>query len=301
MIAGPATYYNSGMASDLSTPAGFDDLWKSYPWPDAPPLDGIEPAGRDQSGFDLLGRVIGGLGKENPVIMEIGAEFGGSTRKFLSRPETRVVSVDPWPDSYGYHDFPPLQKFKGRERGMYDVFLTLNFEYRDRLATVREFSPAGPLAVYNAGVEVDMVYIDGDHRYDAVINDLTIAAALFPNAVLTGDDWLHDPTAPKYEGMSVPVQLAVRRWAAFHKMSVQTDGESWVLDRSKPYNLGRPRPAIGPTEVSRRLDSIEKAQQESLRIQRQMQKSQRKVEGSLTNLPSRRVLRKVRSIVKRSR
>ena len=56
-----------------------------------------------------------------------------------------VVSVDPWPDSYGYHDFPDLQKFKGRGTRMYDAFLTLNSDTGTGWPPCG--SSAGPLAV----------------------------------------------------------------------------------------------------------------------------------------------------------
>ncbi len=97
----------------MTTPAGFDTLWSAYPWPEAPPVPEAPLVGRDSSGFPLLERALADLGKSHPVIMEIGAEFGGSTRKFLSYPGTYVVSVDPWPDTYGGGSVPELQPYPG--------------------------------------------------------------------------------------------------------------------------------------------------------------------------------------------
>jgi hypothetical protein len=320
--------------ADSSAPAGFDQLWASYPWPDTPPVPEAPLTGRDQAGFDLLFKTIAEIGKPTPVVMEIGAEFGGSTRKFLSQPGVYVVSVDPWPDAYGGGSFPELQPFLGREDGMYELFQTFNFEYRDRIAMVREYSPAGPLVVHDAGVEVDLIYVDGDHRYDPVLRDLTIASALFPNAVITGDDWLLDSMHKKYEGIDRAVQVAVKRWAATNHVHVEVDGDTWLVDPSKPYNLDRPVPNFGPRQlgvnrmtekdlinrlkaIERSVATLQKDTERSLatlqkdtkssidrlakrvsdvkRNVDQLKRSAKKVESSLRNLPSRRIARKVRS------
>ncbi|HEY5821729.1 MAG TPA: class I SAM-dependent methyltransferase [Propionibacteriaceae bacterium] len=307
--------------ADTFAPAGFDRLWTDYPWPDAPPVPDAPKSGRDSAGFDLLFAKIAELDKPNPVIMEIGAEFGGSTRKFLSLPGTYVVSVDPWPDGYGGGSFPELKPFLGRERGMFELFQTFNFDFRDRLATVREFSPAGPIVVHDAGVEVDLIYVDGDHRYDPVLRDLTIASSLFPNAVITGDDWLLESDHKKYEGIAFPVQTAVKRWAATNHVSVEVHGDTWAVDPSQPFNLDRPVPNFGArslgmgklTEqdlvgrlkaIEQSVQKLEKGQQETTGAVRdvkstvdQLRRSAKTVETSLRNLPSRRLARKVRSVL----
>src|SRR5690606_32165594 len=101
-------------------------------------------------------------------------------------------------DDYGSRSFPELTDYFARKGTTYGLFQTFCWEYRDRLATVRDFSPAGPRFVYDAGVAVHVVYIDGDHRYDAVMRDLTIADALFPEAILCGDDWSMKSDRAKY-------------------------------------------------------------------------------------------------------
>lgn len=244
-------------------PRGFDELWRSYPWPDKPPFPEAPVVGRHSSGFEILTDAIAAR-ESRTVVMEIGSEFGGSARRFLAVPDTWVVSVDPWPDDYGSRSFPELADYFAREGTMYGLFQTFCWEHRDRLAMVREFSPAGPKLVYDAGVPVDVVYIDGDHRYDAVIRDLTIADALFPDAILCGDDWSMKSNRAKYEGMQLPVRKAVQSWAAFHDVHVETSKNTWMIDKSRPYNLERPPARFVTadallTDLDRRVKRIERA------------------------------------------
>jgi hypothetical protein len=245
-------------------PKGFDRLWEKFPWPADQPYPEVAPVGRSSTGLELIAEALAAL-ERPPVVMEVGSEFGGSTRKFLEL-GAWVVSVDPWPDSYRGSSFPEIQPLLGAKSAMYDLFLSFCWPYREQLVAVRERSPEGPLAVRDAGVEVDLVYIDGDHRYDAVVRDLAVAHALFPSALVAGDDWLHEPTHKKYEGMQFPVQFAVRSWAAFNNMKVRTSGNTWLIDQTQPYNLAPLPPRFGPGNqdeawalVNRRLKRMELA------------------------------------------
>jgi hypothetical protein len=248
-------------------PAGFEELWSKFPWPDTPPYPDVPVVGRDSAGFALLASAL--ASRVDPVVMEIGAEFGGSTRKFIEL-GANVVSVDPWPDSYRVSSFPEVQPLLGQERAVYNLFLSFCWSHRDRLATVRAPSPEGPLIVRDAGVPIDLVYIDGDHRYDAALRDLTIADALFPSAILAGDDWLLRSDAKKYEQMGTPVRLAVQSWAAFNDVHVEVSGNTWLLDRERPYNLKPPPRRFSSggeawAAVDKRLKRIEHAVQANQR------------------------------------
>ena len=114
-------------------PAGFASLWERYPWPDRPPFPDVPMVGRNSSGFELLTELI----DERPgptVVMEIGAEFGGSTRRFLGiakpgsccRPMARFLSIQliPRPEAIrgiGRRDAPSvpvvLLELSGSARG----------------------------------------------------------------------------------------------------------------------------------------------------------------------------------------
>lgn len=270
------------MSADV--PSGFPELWERYPWPDSRPFEGVPTVGRNSSGFDLILDAVRAR-QEPTVIMEIGAEFGGSTRRFLELPDTWVVSVDPWPDTYGSGSFPELDSYLDRPDAMFDVFRSLCWDLRDRIATVREFSPLGPRVVYDAGVKVDFVYVDGDHRYDAVFRDLTVAKTLFPQAVICGDDWCLKSLHPKYEGMYRPVRRALASWGAFHGLHVESSHNSWMIDPARPYNYNPP-----PSRFSGAASSFV-----------DVDRAVRRVESKVTT-PSRtgHAIRKVRKSIRRA-
>lgn len=241
-------------------PQGFDELLRRYPWPDVRPFPDAPTVGRDSSGFEMLYKALEDCADE-PVVMEIGSEFGGSTRKFYQSVHAWVISVDPWPDTYQGGSFPEIQPYLNGETAMYRLFQSMCWKIRDRVVGVRSGSPAGPLEVRDAGAKPDLIYIDGDHRYDAVIRDLTISDALFPEAILCGDDWLmKKPDGRKYEHMVVPVQLAVTSWAFFNDHHVELENTTWLIDKERPYNLDPPEVRFrGSQSITRRLNQIQRS------------------------------------------
>lgn len=279
------------MTSDVTTVPGFDTLLGAYPWPSKPRFAEVAPVGRNINGYELVEEKLRATGKPNPVIMEVGAEFGASTRRDLEIPGVHVVSVDPWPDSYEFKSWPDMRaKYGGTERAMYDLFLSFNFEYRDRLVAVREFSPMGPKIVYDAGVRPDVIYLDGDHQYESIFEDLTIVSTLFPDAVIAGDDWNYNLKMKRLEGIQFPVQTSVRRWAQHHDVGIVTRRNQWLIDPAQKYNMPRVRPVFGGP--AKRLAALED-KQDTLLTQ------QRRLLDAIENRPGRRLARKMRDAVKR--
>jgi Methyltransferase domain len=232
-------------------PSGWQALQDAHPWPDTPPLPSVPVTGRALNGFAIIEQARAQIDKEHVVVLEIGAELGTSARRFLSEPNTFVASVDPWPDKKTFKGFDNLKSFAHQPDATLKLFQSFNFEFRDRSVAIRETSPRGPVLVASAGVDVDLVFIDGDHRYEAVFADLVICSALWPNAVLCGDDWSYDPKGSKHEGIRRPVQGAVRRWAQFNDFAVRHEANTWLIDQSATYNLEPLRP-VGSASVEDR-------------------------------------------------
>lgn len=114
-------------------------------------------------------------------VLEIGSYQGVSTELFLLNAET-VYAVDPWPE---------IEVFRN--------FLIRVGSYPN-LTVARGLSPAA--VPYDR--EFDLVYIDGDHSYDAVRQDIVAARKVLKD----GGGWVggHD-----YAGRDTPdVQRAVR-------------------------------------------------------------------------------------------
>lgn len=72
---------------------------------------------------------------------------------------------------------------------LYETFLSECWDYRERIIPVRRKSIEGLKLVAEAGLTPDVIYIDGDHSYAAVHDDLVTALSLFPRSAILGDDW----------------------------------------------------------------------------------------------------------------
>ena len=70
--------------------------------------------------------------------------------------------------------------------------------------------------------DVDLLYVDGAHDYESVLNDLrTWAPRVASYGVICGDDWLW--------GNDRPVQRAVQQFAEEKKRTVNAEGNFWRL------------------------------------------------------------------------
>jgi hypothetical protein len=138
----------------------------------------------------LLARLPrGGVG------VEIGTWKGDFSARILgSAQPRRLYLVDPWRhrDESAYSD-----AMYGGELGGQEQMEAIHQSVRDRFkaeiergqVTIRR-SPSTEVAADFAEGELDWVYIDGDHTYEAVKADLeAYCRALKPGGLLTGDDY----------------------------------------------------------------------------------------------------------------
>lgn len=244
----------------MKTSQSVVSLQARYPWPIEQPAPDVEGVGRPAEGLDLA---LSALAEHDaPVIVEIGAEFGGSTRTWLrSLQRCCVVSVDPWPDDYPTKHWPKITEAVDRGTSIQHLFMTFCWEYRDRLVAMRGTSPGALMELRDLGLEPTLVYIDGDHRYEAVMRDLIVADTLFPEAILCGDDWSFRPKARKYRGMTLPVQFAVNDYCSFQGYGVRAEQQTWLIDRgdldSVPPLRRLPKASEFEARVEQRLTALE--------------------------------------------
>ena len=78
-----------------------------------------------------------------------------------------------------------VAKQLGRENGFYQTFLTNLWDNQDRVIPVKEYSPAILYELSSMGLEPDLIYLDSDK----VGTEIELCRELFPNAIMTGDDW----------------------------------------------------------------------------------------------------------------
>jgi len=125
---------------------------------------------------------------------------------------SNLICVDPWVDNYPLpKDWLHLKEFTEKCHGsLWDLFLSFNFEYKERIFPLKSFSLKALPKIFQLGLSVDMFYVDGDHRYDGVYQDLVLCLSLFPNAKIIGDDYNFTSKHPKYRGIDFPVEKQLK-------------------------------------------------------------------------------------------
>lgn len=210
----------------------FRDIWSLAP--DSSWLEGIDPVGRPSRG---LAELIEGekVNRNNVnVVLEIGAELGGSTRRFLSEfPNCMVVSVDPWSAGYVLPlEWAHLRAKAAESQGsLLQLFLGFNLPYKERILPLRCYSHAGLIRAREVGIVPDLVYVDGDHTYHGVMMDLILAQSLFPSALIVGDDWEFTSSHERYQGINYSVQKAAKDFAQHLGRDLVIYGNSYSLQR----------------------------------------------------------------------
>lgn len=180
-----------------------------------------------------------GWGSEAPIFMRlfeelsprVGVEVGswkGCSVIHMARIaryldlNTRFYAIDFWQDSLGQDvEGSQIPRFWKGEISAYQQFL-YNVKFsavHDRIIPIRTYSPHGAPILQRWGVEADLIYIDAGHTFEATLGDLKLYwDVLAPNGVMFGHDWL-----------MLDVQKAVLEFCELKQVSLQIEGEHWVL------------------------------------------------------------------------
>jgi len=155
----------------------------SNPWPDKKPS--VPP---DSHGWfsDKRAHALKKLIKARnaKTILEIGAWLGQSTRFFATY--AHVVTVDSWIGSPNHWERPELIP---KLMTLYDTFLVNCWDQRDKIWPLRVASPTALVYLAQQKISFDLVFIDGNHEYDAVRRDITLSRKLAGSPLICGDDW----------------------------------------------------------------------------------------------------------------
>ena len=237
-------------------------LRAQYPWPDVCPTVAPIDWSLDGGGRHLVLEMIEKHGVR--VIVEIGSFVGGSVKMWLAAsPEIVVVVVDPWKSVFG--DFArsagrPESEVRQLDEpgGGYRTFLRNLWEERQRVIPVRGISPDKLHDLHAAGLRPDMIYIDSDKS----VRELEVCEALFPGAIICGDDWLwgHE--------QGYPIRRPVKTFCRKHGRYLRVDRHTWVIDTERPpfrYYLNR---ALNRDRRRRRWKRVKRAVKQALGLRR---------------------------------
>lgn len=140
-------------------------------------------------------RVFSALIKpETRIIVEIGSWYGSSTKWLAEHaPQCTIFAIDTWDDDLIRND-------NHYNNGTNDILVTLNKHplYPTFLANLQSYKNVIPIRrrsveglelLHERDIRPDIIYIDGDHHYEAVKEDISTCLRLFPRAVIVGDDY----------------------------------------------------------------------------------------------------------------
>jgi len=99
--------------------------------------------------------------RESEKIVEFGSYLGRSTRAMADNTEGTIWAVDPWNGSY------PV------ETGMnIDTYVLPQFKHNLKDHSERVIPVRMPSGNFDLPFKIDMLFIDGDHRFESVQKDI---------------------------------------------------------------------------------------------------------------------------------
>ena len=121
------------------------------------------------------------------VVVEVGCYLGESTERFLFRPEIRMLfCVDFWNDDF-YNSQYGL--YNGDEKNIETLFDKTIEPYTDRATKIKNTSVNASKTFDD--YSLDMVYIDADHKYESVTEDIACwLPKIKQNGIICGHDYI---------------------------------------------------------------------------------------------------------------
>ena len=106
-----------------------------------------------------------------------------------------------------------------RQHGPFTSALANVKQYRDRFIPAKGHSPQVLYELHDLGVRPELIYFDSNKTLDYI----DVCWQLFPNAILSGDDWTWELSA------DFPVQKKVNDFCQRHGFSVTVKQATWIL------------------------------------------------------------------------
>jgi hypothetical protein len=159
---------------------------------------------------------------------ELGSFLGTSAKAILDNrvnENMKLYCVDIWDRDWIERNYD--KKIKEwvfghiGERDLYETFLDNLREYKDNVIPIKNTTLRAVQTLYSRGIKIDAFYVDANHEYNSVKEDLNVIKKLYPSSIICGDDF-------DFEG----VEKAVNECAEEYSQKVHTtpEGMCWLLE-----------------------------------------------------------------------
>lgn len=125
--------------------------------------------------------------KPNDVCVEVGVWKGDLSRQIVQTKAQKIYLIDPWKS---IDDFPG-RLHNTEQKILDDIYKKVRrrFSFDNRVRVIRKFSTEACLGFENESI--DWIYIDGNHSYEFVKEDLNNWwPKIKPGGFMCGDDYI---------------------------------------------------------------------------------------------------------------
>lgn len=154
--------------------------------------------------------------------------MGQSAKWFLENSKADIICVDTWNISEEY--YRDVVKAVGEVPEIFEYFKANLYEYRDRVLPIKSLTQGALIKIKESGVKIDLVYIDAGHTFQEVFNDIRACITLFPNAIITGDDYQwEEPSDMNDRSVKRALDEICKMYN--YNYTVHSSGIGWLLNK----------------------------------------------------------------------
>jgi len=177
---------------------------------------------------------------------ELGVAYGGHSEAILNNTKIdKLYGIDPYQHTIGYIDKMNYPQDEFDE--LYKYAIERLSRFKGRYEHIKKYSKD---AVINVPEQIDFIYIDADHSYEGVWNDLCLwFSKIKIEGIIGGHDYMH----PDFPGVKQAIDEFFSRFN--WKINYEGDGVWWV--QKKKINISFFIPAFNcSSTITESVNSI---------------------------------------------